>query len=132
MDFTKTFSTTTPQRDSKILETNIFLRLFYYFVSAVLGIIGGGLSVALVLGFLLALELGNSAGQPFDPGLILTGTISSGLGIGLAWMIFDTLHRLPLVTTFQRLDRSCLQVTLVFSALTVLLEIFLYLHNVSI
>lgn len=132
MNFTKTFSTTAPHGDSGILETNLFLRLFQYFVAAGLGIIGGGLGVVLMLGLLLAWELAGSTGQTLAPGTFLMAIAASGLGLGAAWLLTGAVRRINSIRTFQRLDRNCLQVSLLFSVLTAFLEISFYLHNLSI
>ncbi len=101
-------------------------QLPHYLVCAILGIIAGGLGVALVIGLVIGVKLLLSPMVIFSPSVIILAAVAAGFGIGIAWMLSQMLTRI-VRNTVDNADKHGLQVTLIFSILTGLLQTLLFM-----
>ncbi|MCB0210325.1 MAG: hypothetical protein KDJ52_13390 [Anaerolineae bacterium] len=105
-------------------------RLIKYFVSAGLGIIGGGMGVAGMMACIVGLQFFYVTDEMFLPSLTIVAVASSVLGIGASWVIYYSVKKISPFTLLRNLDHDSLQVIFVISILTSLLQTFLFMHDI--
>ena len=96
-----------------------------YALCAGMGVVGGATGVALAIGLVIIIQGLLSPKLFFTPGtvgLTLTATV---VGLGVTWLLSQATHRI-FPNLFYHLGEKALQVMMVLSVFTTLLQTFLF------
>lgn len=107
----------------------IWQRLIKYVVCSGLGVIGGGVGVALGMGCVIGIQLFYITEQMFIPNLPIIAIVTTVLGLGASWLLYAIVQKLSPFNILRNLNHDGLQVIFVVSVLTSLLETFLFMQN---
>ncbi|MCB0172867.1 MAG: hypothetical protein KDI02_11965 [Anaerolineae bacterium] len=107
----------------------IWQRLIKYFVSAGLGIIGGGVGVVLGMACIIGIQLFYITEQMFVPNLPTIAVMTTLMGLGASWLLYVIVRKISPFNILRNLNQDGLQVIFVVSVLTSLLETFLFMQN---
>ena len=119
-------STKTGAADEQTL--GVFVRLLQYVLCAGMGMIGGATGVAIAIAVAIAIQLLFFPTAAFSPNGTLLTLIAVVAGIGISWLLRQGARRL-LAGLFYGLAEQELQVILVFSILTSLLQSLLFTYG---
>jgi hypothetical protein len=103
--------------------------VFQHLVYVSLGVVGGGSGVALVIGATVLIQI-LFYSTAFLPNVTLLTIAAVLIGLGASWLLSHVAQRL-LPSFRYNLRTHGLQIILISSALTSLLENFLFLHNIT-
>jgi len=107
---------------------NVLQRLPRHFIWAELGILGGATGVALAIGFVIVIQLILSPATAVSMRPIHLTIVAILLGLGSSWLLGRLIdHVMP--SLFSNSVEQGLQVVLVFSIFTSLLQAFLFTHG---
>jgi hypothetical protein len=116
---------TTETSRSKAQAMTIEIRqLPQYVICVGLGLLGGATGVALALGLAILIQLLLPPPTVFSPGAIPLMVMAILSGLGVSWLLDQVAHR-TLSSPFRNLGEQRLQVVLVFSTATSLLQTLL-------
>ncbi|MCB0166375.1 MAG: hypothetical protein KDI79_19245 [Anaerolineae bacterium] len=104
-------------------------RIIKYGVSAGLGVIGGGVGVALGIGCMIGIQLFYVTEQMFVPNLPTLAVVTTLIGLGSSWLLYAIVQKVSPFNILRNLNHDGLQVIFVVSVLTSLLETFLFMQN---
>jgi hypothetical protein len=90
-------------------------------------LVGGTTGVAVAIGLTIAIQL-LLATSVFLPGLIGLTVAAALAGLGASWLFSRGARRI-LPDLFSQLDERAIQIIMVFSVLTSLLQTFLFTYN---
>ncbi len=110
-------------RGMEVQPTVLLEQLCQYVVCAGLGLLGGAIGVAIAIGLALILQLWLSSTTMFSPGVVPLALIAVVTGLGVSWLLSWAATRI-LHTSF---DQRVIQVMLIISGLTSLLQTFLFM-----
>lgn len=131
MNLQKTFTSTTHLQPAAGQGLATFARqLGQYFVWASLGVIGGGLGVAVVIGLTVVIQQLFYAPVALLPDTVLLTLAAVLVGLAASWLLSHAARAFWPGFRYN-LTTHGLQVILVSSALTSLLENYLFLHNLT-
>jgi hypothetical protein len=131
MNLQKTLSATTQIHPAAGQGLAAFARqLGQYFVWASLGVIGGGLGVAIIIGLTVVIQQLFYAPMALLPDTILLTIAAVLVGLAASWLL-SRAARAFWPSFRYSLTTHGLQVILVSSALTSLLENYLFMHNLT-
>jgi hypothetical protein len=122
--FTET-ETSKPKAQVMTIELQ---RLPQYVICTGLGLVGGATGVVLAVGLAILIQLLLPPPTVFSPGaipLMVTAILS---GLGVSWLL-DQVARRILSSPFRNLGEQRLQVVLVFSTVTSLLQTLLFMQG---
>ncbi|MCB0197473.1 MAG: hypothetical protein KDJ65_36335 [Anaerolineae bacterium] len=108
----------------------VWQRLIKYFVSAGLGVIGGGIGVAGTMACIVGIQLFYVTDKMFLPSLTITAVVASVIGLGASWMLYYSVQKFSPFVLLRHLNSDNLQVIFVMSILTSLLQTFLFMHDI--
>lgn len=103
-------------------------RLAQQVIAVGLGILGGASGVAMALTLAIVVQLSLPPASSYLPGVTSTAVSASVLGVGISWLISRLAH-LVIPNPSLLLTKQGLQIILVFSVLTSLLQSFLFVHG---
>ena len=121
--FTKTNNVETPSVRSLTLTS----RLPQYIVCAGLGALGGAIGVALAIALAIAAQLILFPTTVFAPGMLLLALLAVVAGLVASWLLGRGASYIFPALAYQTGEQN-MQVILVVSTLTSLLETFLYMR----
>ena len=126
MNSQSTMTTLTNVSNERAQEIGL-LRWVRYLLCAGIGLVGGttGVTVAIGLTVMIQLLLATSVFLPGLIGLTIAATLA---GLGASWLISRGARRI-LPDLFSQLDERAIQIIMVFSVLTSLLQTFLFTYN---
>lgn len=104
-------------------------RLTKYFISAGLGIVGGGLGVTVVMGCIVCIQLFYVTNHFFLPAPSLVAIAAALTGVVISWLLYLAFRYFSPFMLLRTLNQEGLRIILIFSVLTGLLETFLYMQN---
>jgi hypothetical protein len=110
-------------------KVSIFQRLPLYTACAALGLLGGAVGVALVIGLAILIQLRLPPPSIFAPGVIPIMLVAVLAGLGISWLLAQVAKRIwrgP----FSSSHDSGLQVILVFSVFASLLQTLIFFAKV--
>jgi hypothetical protein len=102
-------------------------RWIRYFLCAGVGLVGGTTGVAVAIGLTVTIQLLLVTGA-FSPGMIGLTIAATLAGLGVSWSISRAAGQL-LPDLFNHPDEQGIQIIMVFSVLTGLLQTFLFTYN---
>jgi hypothetical protein len=109
----------------------IIEQLPYLIICMSLGIVGGGIGVALAIGSAVLIQTLFYASTVFLPNVPVLTIVAVLVGLSASWLLSRLARRL--MPNFRyNMNAQGLQVILIASALTSLLENYLFLHNLSL
>ncbi len=115
--------TNEPKGSSLVLQ-----QLFHYVIFTVLGLLGGASSVALTVGLVIIVQSALPPTQVFWPNIILLTIVAVLIGLSISWLLSRAInHILP--DLFEDANKYGMQVMLIFSILTSLLQTFLFMRD---
>ena len=126
MNSQSTMTTLTNVSNESTQEIGL-LRWIRYFLCAGIGLVGGTTGVAVAIGLAVTIQL-LLAASVFLPGLIGLTIAATLAGLGASWLISRVAHWI-LPDLFSQPDERAIQITMVFSVLTSLLQTFLFTYN---
>lgn len=107
----------------------IWQRLIKHFVSAGLGMVGGGAGVAGTMACIVGIQLFFVTDGMFLPNLSIVAVAASVVGIGASWVLYYIVQKFSPFALLRNLNQDSLQVIFVVSVFTSLLETFLFMQN---
>ena len=121
-------STFLPTTNTNLSETrSVLQQLPRYILCAGWGVLGGATGVALTVGLAIVIHVWLSPSMTFRPGVMWLAIAATLVGLGVSWLL-GRMARYPFPSLSCKLDKLGLQLILVFSAVTSLLQTFLYMH----
>jgi hypothetical protein len=99
-----------------------------YILCAILGLLGGAAGVALAIGLAIVSQLLLSPAVVFSPGVVLLALVAVVAGMGVSWLL-SRLVRLIWPDLFYTSAGQGIQVMLIVSTFTSLLQTFLFMHG---
>jgi hypothetical protein len=109
-------------------KTIIWQQLPRYILCAGLGLLGGSTGVALAIGLTVVSQWLLSPAVVFSPGVVLPVLVAVVAGMGVSWL-FSRLVRLIWSDLFYTSAGQGVQVMLIASTFTSLLQTFLFMHG---
>jgi len=125
-----TILTTQTERSTARTITQLIRRPAQHIICMMLGIIGGGTGVALVIGAAVLIQTLWYSSVAFVPNVTLLTLIAVLTGLGASWLLSLATRRL-LPGFRDNFNTLSFQLILISSALTSLLENYLFMHNVT-
>jgi hypothetical protein len=95
-----------------------------------LGIVGGGTGVAIVIAAAVIIQALSTPPLAFLPNVTMLTLVAVLVGLGVSWL-FSQIARSMLPSFRYNFNTLGLQIILISSALTSLLENYLFMHNIS-
>jgi hypothetical protein len=124
-----TLSTGTKTDLSKVRAISfVHRRLPQFIICAGIGMIGGAIGVAVAIGLAIVFQLLLFPSTVFSPNVIQLTVIAILAGLGISWLLSQGADRI-LSGLLHDPGAQALQVVFVFSALTSLLQSFLFTHG---
>ena len=123
-----TILSTAKSGESKKEKMIIWQLLPQYILCAGLGLLGGAAGVALAIGLAIVLQLLLSPAVVFSPGVVLLVLVAVVAGLGVSWLL-NWLVRLIWSDLFYTSAGHGIQVMLIVSTFTSLLQTFLFMHG---
>lgn len=123
-----TLSTSTKPAPSREQPVKFLLRIPQYIILAGIGILGGATGVALAIAAAIAIQLWFFPTTAFPPNATLLTLIATVAGAAISWL-FGQGGRRFMSGTFDGLADQGLQVILICSILTSLLQSLLFTHG---
>jgi hypothetical protein len=102
-------------------------RWIQYFLCAGIGLVGGTTGVAIAIGLTIIIQL-LLVSTAFSPGMIGMAIAATLVGLGASWLISRAAGWI-LPAMFEDLNERAIQIIMVFSVLTSLLQTFLFTYN---
>jgi hypothetical protein len=131
MNLQKTLSSTTQLHPATDQGLTYFARqLGHYFICMSLGVIGGGAGVAIVIGLTVVIQQLFYAPMALLPDTILLTIAAILVGLVISWL-FSRVACYLLPSFRYSLTTQGFQVILISSALTSLLENYLFMHSLT-
>ena len=115
-------------KDSREMTMVLWQRLPGYLVCCAVGMVGGAAGVALTLALAIVVQVMLSPTIIFWPNAIPLAIIAVILGLSVSWLLGLMAHRL-FPTMASNTYGQGLQVILVISVLTSLLQVFLFMQG---
>jgi hypothetical protein len=122
----------TTQTETSTVQTiaQLIRRPAQHLICLMLGIIGGGIGVALVIGASVLIQTMLYPAAAFLPNITLLTLIAVLAGLATSWLLSLAARRL-LPSFHYNFSPLSLQLIMISSALTSLLENYLFMHNVT-
>ena len=98
-----------------------------YFLGAGIGLVGGTTGVAVAIGLTVIIQL-LLVNVIFSPGMIGLTIAATLAGLGVSWLINRAARRI-MPDLFCQPDDRAVQIIMIFSVLTSLLQTFLFTYN---
>lgn len=118
--------TPTQAGESEGQSITIWQQLSQYIISTSLGLLGGAIGVALAIGLAIVVQRLLFPATIFLPGAILLGVVAVLSGWGVSWLLSQVArHICPDLSC--NLHEKGMQMMLIFSAFTSLLQTFLFM-----
>jgi high-affinity Fe2+/Pb2+ permease len=103
-------------------------RLPQYIFCGGLGILGGAIGVALAIGLTIVVQAMLSPTVVFSPNVVLLSIVATLFGVGASWLLGQATHRI-LPSQVSCCSEQNLQVILIFSVFTSLVETILFVYG---
>jgi hypothetical protein len=110
--------------------TQLIQRLSQHVICLALGITGGGIGVALVIGISILIQAFRNPPAAFLPNVNLVTLIAVLVSLAISWLLSLAARRL-LPGFRDNFNTLSFQLILISSALTSLLENYLFMHNLT-
>ena len=109
-------------------ETPLLQQLSYFIICGGLGILGGAIGVALAILFAISLTVvGRVPGDSILLGQVPLALVAVLAGLGGTWLLHRGMHAIFWTNLNATLRKHGLQLMLVLSALTALLQTFIFM-----
>jgi len=119
----------TKSATSKTTAMSVSLQqISHYVICAVLGVLGGGLSVALMISLTIILQLASPPTSPFEISITMFTLVTAIVSGGAAWLVGQAVYRLVL-GRYSNLSHLGMQIILTFAVLTSLLQSLLFMRG---
>jgi hypothetical protein len=125
----KVFATTESHASKTQAMAIVLRRLPHYITCAGLGLLGGTVGVALAIGLAIVVQLLLPPPTVFAPGAIPLMVVAALVGLGASWLLGHGARRM-VPNLLRNWGEQGLQVTLVFSIFTSLLQTLLFFVQV--